>query len=722
MRLALWCALAAVLNAGVIQQGVLAAEPAAARTMGLEQLRAERKQLAHRQRRLIFNNDGCDCLYFPKDKPATAENLLALRTSDLAGTQVDSIFYCTISSGFSFFTHRTEAGTLLVRSPAEYGFGKESRNITKELAEQGTDCLQVMVAFARKHGKEIFWSMRMNDTHDAEHRPAKPYMLFPPLKVEHPDWLVGEPLRRTPFGRWSSADYARPEIRDLAFRYIEEVCRNYDLDGVELDFFRHLCYFKSVAQGGKASPHERDAMTGLVRRVRRMTEEVGAARGRPILLAVRVPDSLEYCRDMGFDLAAWLEEGLLDLLSTTCYFQLNPWSYSADLGRKCRVPVYPSLSESRVQGQSRFSRTSVECYRGRAANAWLAGMDGIYLFNFFDVTSSRSPILREIGDPETLRFKDKLYFATVRDGNPNAYLARGDRYQSVPILTPGHPRTISAAAPLRIPVTVAEDLAAARKAGREPVLRCHLLMPLLRRAEQVAVKFNGKALAGGTLSRGWLDLPLPADCVRHGGNEVEIALGDLPDPGDEWDIIYQGDRKPGPPWRRDPGSPRTEERLVDGGLLLADRGTQNGDYLYWRHPWGADPAGETVVEARVKVISGSSYLIVSNGVASERLGLWPDHIDLWNHRDLAHKMDAAADYHLYRIVMKGNDLQVLVDGQLRLDARGKFRPAGPSSNELAFGAANSPMVGQAQWAFVKARGCRPTCADLVVSATYPSKQ
>ena len=724
MRFTLLLALISALALGTAFEGRPAEGAAPGRSLSLDQLRAQRKQLAHRQRRLIFNNDGCDCLYFPKDKPATAENLLALRTTDLAGTHVDSIFYCTISSGFSFFTHRTQAGTVLTRSLADYGFGSEGRNATQELISQGADCLQVMVAFARKHSKEIFWSMRMNDTHDAEHRPNKPYMLFPPLKAEHPDWLVGGPVKRTPFGRWSSVDYGRPEIRDLALRYIEEVCRNYDVDGVELDFFRHLCYFKSVAMGGKAAQNERDMMTDLLRRVRRMTEEVGAARGRPILVAVRVPDSVDYCRDMGFDLPRWLEEGLVDLLATTCYFQLNPWSYSVALGHKHGVPVYPSLSESRVVGQSRFSRASVECYRGRAANAWLAGADGMYLFNFFDVSSSRSPVLRDIGDAKELQFKDKLYFVTVRDGNPNSYLAGGDRFLSVPILGPGHPKTITPGAPLKVNLTIGEDVAAARQAGREPKLECHVQMPLLRRPEQVAVKFNGQVLSGGKLSRGWLDLPLPPDCVRRGENEVEIAMGPQPPArDDEWDIVYQADRKPGPPWHRDRGSPRTEEKLGDGALFLADRGTQNGDYLYWRYPWGADPAGEVDVEARAKVVSGSSYVIVSNGAASERLGLWPDHIDLWTNRALKYKMDAAADFHVYRIVMKGKDLKVFVDGKLCLDATGKLRPSGPSSNELAFGAANSGMVGEAHWSYIKARGCNQSCADLVVSATYrPAKQ
>ena len=162
-------------------------------------------------------------------------------------------------------------------------------------------------------------------------------------------------VKRTPFGRWSSVDYARPEIRDLAFRYLEEVCRNYDVDGVELDFFRHLCYFKSTARAARpATPS--GGMTDLMRRVREMTEEAGCRRGRPILVSMRVPDSVGFCRDMGFDLRGGSGEGLVDMLITTCYFRLNPWEYSVELGHKYGVRVYPCLSDSRVKGETRFRR------------------------------------------------------------------------------------------------------------------------------------------------------------------------------------------------------------------------------------------------------------------------------------------------------------------------------------------------------------------------------
>ncbi len=82
----------------------------AAQSAALQKLRKARAEAAHRQRRIIFNNDGCDAVYYAKE--ATPEALLRCRTTDLAGTQVDTINYCTWCSGFSMFTHDTKIGEI----------------------------------------------------------------------------------------------------------------------------------------------------------------------------------------------------------------------------------------------------------------------------------------------------------------------------------------------------------------------------------------------------------------------------------------------------------------------------------------------------------------------------------------------------------------------------------------------------------------------------------
>lgn len=682
----------------------------------LKQLRETRKQLAHKQRRVIFNNDGCDALYLPKGEKLSVEKFLDKRTTPLKGTQVDAIAYCTISSGFSFFTHRTKVGTMLTRQPGDFGIRPDMRNITQEMADMGTDCLQAVLEFARKNKMECFWSMRMNDTHDAEYRPDKPYLLYPPLKVEHPDWLVGDPVKRSRFGRWSSVDYARPEIRDLAFRFIEEVCQNYDVDGVELDFFRHLCFFKSTAHGGKATQAERDMMTDLMRRVRAMTEEIGLKRGRPILVMVRATDSVDFNRDMGLDVERWLQDGLFDMFVTTCYFRLNPWETSVALGHKYGVPVYPCISDSRVKGEGRFRRGSVESYRGQAAEAWAAGADGIHLFNLFDVFGGRSPVFKEVGDPKALRKMDKLYFVTVRDGDPGRWLMDGAKYRNQPVLTPACPKTITASKPLTLDIAVGEDFDAKTKA--RPTL--HFQMPTLRNVDAVCVKLNGHELGGGKLVRDWLDINISPAWIKKGANKVEITVNPQPATGDgQWTIAYEADKLPAKPWHRDSGSPRTEEKLTKSTLTIADRGNVPGDYHYYRYPWGADPAGKSVVEARVRVVSGLSRVIITNGEAQERLELQPGGIELWSRKTVRHAMDTTGDFHAYRIETQGKDIQVFVDGELRLNAPGAYVKTAVNRNELCFGASDSTSLGEACWDYVRARTDSQSCLDVVMSVKQP---
>lgn len=693
---------------------LIQATPAAEETT-LRQFRQTRRQLAHRQRRIIFNNDGCDTLYFPQNEKATVANFLAKRTTPLAGTQVDAIAYCTISSGFGFFTHRTKVGAVLTRQPIDYGLRPDMRNIAQDLIDQGTDCLQAVTEFAHQNKMECFWSMRMNDTHDVAYRPDKPYLLYPQLKVDHPEWLVGDPVKRTRHGRWSSVDYARPEIRDLAFRFIEEVCRNYDVDGVELDFFRHLCFFKSTANGGVATPAERDLMTALLRRVRAMTEEVGLKRGRPILVMMRATDSVEFNRDMGLDMEQWLKEGLLDLLVTTCYFRLNPWETSVALGHKYDVPVYPCLSDSRVEGEDRFRRSSVESYRGQALEAWAAGANGIHLFNLFDVFGSRSPVFKEAGDPQTLRTLDQLYFATVRDGNPNSWLAGGAKYRTLPLLAPTHSKTITASQPLTLDLRVGDNLATAARASNPPRVTCHLQIPNLSNADQVTVTFNGHELPRGVLAKGWLDLDVEPTWIKQGANQVTVRLKAQPVQSEsKWTVAYEGDRTPAKPWSHDRGSARTEARLAQGTLTIADGGTATGDYLYYRCGWGADAAGESVVEVRVKVVSGLNRVIITNGTSQERLELLPDRIELWSRKSVRYAMDTTGDFHVYRIITQGKDIKVYVDGQLRLDAPGAYVKPAEGRNELCFGAADSTNVGEACWDYVRAKVDSQACQDLVL--------
>lgn len=480
----------------------------------LDELRTLRQRAADRPRRIIFNNDGNEPVYLCADN--TPGELLRHRTAPLVGSQVDSIFYCTWSSGFSVFTHGTKVGEVF--SSREDLF---SKNRAPEMLAAGTDPLRVMTGFGQQHGIEIFWSFRLNDTHDGGLSGYGPIMFRANrLKREHPEWLIGTPKTKPKFGAWSAVDYTRPEIRDLAFRFVEEVCRNYDVDGVELDFFRHPVFFKRAAQSGSVcNDEERGFMTELLRRIRTMTEVEGMKRGRPVLLAVRLPDSIEYCRAIGLDLERWLSDGLLDLLVVSGYFQLNDWDYSVALARKHGVKVYPSLDESRLRDETaRKARMTGPAYRGRAADVWASGADGVYMFNSFNPTS---PLWRELGEPRGLAKLDQDYFGTIR-GVTNA--AGGnlplEPYLRLETLNPSRPRNVSPGGTATATLRLGDEFGQTRPVTL--TLRMQFAAPL--RPAALRVSINGQALASPTVAGGWLEFTPPAAALRRGTNRVEATL------------------------------------------------------------------------------------------------------------------------------------------------------------------------------------------------------
>lgn len=492
-----------------------------------EKMRQQRKHAAHRQRRIIFNNDGNEVFLFPADKKVTPEAVLAMRTSPLADSQVDAIFYCTISAGFGLFSHNTKVGNVLTRE--QYPDRPGRRNITEDLIAQGKDILQIMVDFARMHDKEIFWSMRMNDIHDTTHRmPNNPHPLFPPLKAKHPEYLMGDrdKIGLPPHGSWTAVNYGRPEVRDLVFRFIEEACQGYDVDGVELDFFRSPVLFKSHAWGKEVTQEERDTLTALMRRVHKMTQEVSLKRGRPLLISIRVPDSVEYCKAMGIDLERWLKEGLIDLLVVGGDFLLTPWEQSVALGHKYNVPVYPCLTyEGRKQKWFEWvgRRSTAEAYRARARTAWNAGADGIYLFNLFNPRASQ---WRELGDPEKLEKLDKVYYgAEVSvERMHQRQMREGLRFRRRPTLHPECPETLMPGEPLKTTLTIGENVQWDKDRGTVPGLRLEFQVTKLDAPNEITASINGHRLKGGELNEGWLSYkPLP-EWIRQGTNRIQVGL------------------------------------------------------------------------------------------------------------------------------------------------------------------------------------------------------
>ncbi|NLC67817.1 MAG: hypothetical protein GX754_03305 [Clostridiaceae bacterium] len=399
--------------------------------------------------------------------------------------------------------------------------------------------------------------MRMNDIHDATHESI---FDFNKLKVNHPEYLFATKENPPKCGKWSAVDYGHDEIRKLAFEYVKEVCCNYNIDGIELDFCRHKMFFKKTSQGIPAGNEELEQMTGLIRRIRKMTEEVALERNKPILLAIRIPDSLEYNKIIGLDIETWLAEGLVDIMVTGDSLQFNTFEYSVNLAHKYGVKIYPCLSavwikdeEDRDDSEYKrklvannvvqanyiykwsYTRNSLECYRARAMNAWCSGADGIYMFNF---TNPYSPVWKELGDPEILKNLDKVYVASVLGLGP----APGKNcpeydFINIPTVNPQAPLKLTPGVKQNIEIFIGDDVNCNCNANDdnngknyenhfpaniECSISLYARVSKLDKSDDITVKVNDIEMVNGIMEENQVVYKLVKEFIKQGQNNIEI--------------------------------------------------------------------------------------------------------------------------------------------------------------------------------------------------------
>ncbi|MBL7699910.1 MAG: hypothetical protein JNK79_17210 [Chitinophagaceae bacterium] len=516
----------------------------------LQEYRELRQEKLNKQRPLVWDSDGCDALreefpidtlygMYPRDKPFSIAGFLDIRTTPLIGTDVSTISLSTLGSGFGQFTHRTKAGTFFQADP-EHPFPDSPTSfriisLIPDFIKLGTDPLEVVTQFAHENKFEMFWSNRMNDTHDKMWDSlGRPSPLWTKFKADHPEYLFGKRTLwndekqtvigdKLPHGAWSAVNFELPEIRNMVVQFFTEVCENYDVDGVVMDFFRHLHLFKNVANGDIASAEQIAMITDMVKQIREMTEKVGMKKGKPILLGVRIPDSYQYCRGIGIDLEGWMKDGLVDMVVGGSYFRLNPLKYLIDEGRKYNVKVYADLSETRVQNEHplMFRKQNAVYYRSRAAAAWEAGVDGIYSFDEYTPKPARARYLWEIGNAEKLKNKNELYFVTDLApvhgiwNSPSGYLKDGEQYYNRPVLIPDL-RVPLNSKPIDLPIEIGNESAPAKSAlvlytrGTDPKL--------------LHVSLNGYSLKYmKSDSQGLCSFDVSSGAVVRGTNNIKIS-------------------------------------------------------------------------------------------------------------------------------------------------------------------------------------------------------
>ncbi|MEE4311836.1 MAG: hypothetical protein V2J62_08175 [candidate division KSB1 bacterium] len=333
--------------------------------------------------RFIYNNDGTEILgnRWHGFRPLTIEDVHS---------------YVDVVANTGITTYMICSGSMLVYYESEYerplglprpGSGIEAcnnehyrENIPRygrnylRLRKEGTDIIELCVNRAKEKGLEAFITMRMNDLHFTD--PAL-YCTAAQSDIwlDHPEWRMGN---HPGWHADGALNYAHQGVRDYRLNLIREQCESYDIDGMELDFMRFIVYFP-YRQGRDYL----DLMTNFMRQAKQIVDQAGELRGRPMLLAVRVPAQYELCIDKGLDVSRWSDEGLIDMITVSAHWIGDPAlpirHFKSQLNAD-HIPVYASLESGQYYPREDRSHG---IYRGAASHCLHQGADGIYLFNYF---------------------------------------------------------------------------------------------------------------------------------------------------------------------------------------------------------------------------------------------------------------------------------------------------------------------------------------------------
>jgi hypothetical protein len=487
---------------------------------------------------IMYNWDGAPHGY--SEYPQSLEQFLDKTYAPIEDTQVGALCWCM---GIHEATWPSE-GLEVVGDSMGRRYDSVRRMLHVEsiraFFERGDDLYGALVARGRELGIQVLASVRMNDNHFWDLRPAdlataqKPELTA--MRKEHPEWVLG--LEQAPGWCSTSWNLAVPEVRQHILQLVTEACRQADWDGVELDWQRHAFHLPA-----DDAYRLRYTLTDLMRAIRAATEAIAAERGRPFHVAARVATTFESCRRIGYDVETWVRDGLCDIVISGGNSGTDPGAEVERFVEMCRpkgVAFYGGFDSDGRQQARRLRphrEWRVDWFRGLAHDCLDRGADGVYVFNWHGGRDTH-PLLTTMGSRETVRGRDKVFTALHRSIGPKTGrrvdAERDDRiYGEIPVdLQP----TLTGDGPtfhLRVSDDVTADAVDLESAELQ------IEVAHLSTQDEVDVTLDGKTL-GPPLVRdaaaedpedpsdvsenGWLTWPLEVSQVERGVHEVRVQL------------------------------------------------------------------------------------------------------------------------------------------------------------------------------------------------------
>ena len=466
-----------------------------------------------RRQRTIYFNDARHFYLFVFEPPMRMEDMWR-PVDEVAGTGVDTLVYGVARADGLFYPSR--AGKSFRSDMAEIDsaiYWKVRQNILS-LQERGVDILQALADRAHDRGMEFFASFRMG-TYEG----------------------VGSPDADPAEGGRGLADAG---ARENQLRVFEEMVTQYDMEGLELDFgaspggMPPVLLDEDVAEYGPV-------LTEHVRRIAEMTRNAGKQVG------MRVPCIEEVCEAQGFDVRAWLKEGLVDYVSPMMYANLRldtqmPMEWTIEAAHEVDVPVYGMLQpfvEVGYPGHGYDEHYTPEMMRAAVSNYLAKGADGVYAW-FLDwpLGATERNMLTEMANPDLMVEADKQYRLSRRT-EPAAGLGYDT---TLPLEIP----EAETGRRYSIPVYIADDIEG--KADRIKSVTLRMRVGNTVTADRLSVWLNGESLENEAVSRDpgayvripvsphriehysaqWIEIELSSVRPRQGENVVEVSLDGRP--------------------------------------------------------------------------------------------------------------------------------------------------------------------------------------------------
>ena len=490
------------------------------------------ESLSAEPRRLIMGYCGTSLQAADMEAPIGVDGLVRQSIEPLHGTLVDTVYWQLNTDPYygsashhltDWFSHDTQVGPRWGEGRASFKTAGEWRiyENARQIMATGTDPVRVVIEHGHRAGLDVFLSLRFNDGHDHRLPGGLDDPNMSPMKRKHPEWLLGPTV-----GDYSrfAYNFALPEVRRYRMDLVAETIAKYDLDGFDYDFCRWPILFRP-GEGVTGAA----VITELLRETRDLLQRKSATVGRPLALSVRVPYELAESKAEGMDTAAWIKEGIVDVVIVagrggSWNFRLPIEQYtSLAAGTSCQI-IAQNL-DGRKWRRPRSAMVlfdepdyhTTEMHRAVAALHWRAGANGIYIWTQdwmkFVMDGQFNPQWwKEVGSPNLLSRLDKHYIVgpAGRGGNLPLRLAQ-----------PGDLAEVN--------VETADDLRAATERSPRSSATLRLMVEQLTVRDRITYEFNGTKLDPTTALRRynyndcWLDFDV-SHLLRPGANSLKLRV------------------------------------------------------------------------------------------------------------------------------------------------------------------------------------------------------